>query len=162
MSTVTEYLADREVEFLAFDHTRTETAIQEARTLGVASGEVAKTIVLDTSVGHALAVIPASRRLDTKRAADAMGDRHVRLATEAEIAKDFADYQLGAIPPLAGLLGIPLYVDEELARHESVVFASGKQTESVKMRTADLLADQKVTIVPLCEREATFDEDWME
>jgi Cys-tRNA(Pro) deacylase len=162
MSTVTEYLADREVGFLAFDHDRAFTAIGEAQTLGVAPGEVAKTIVLDTSAGHAIAVIPASRRLDLRLAAHAIGDARVRLASEQEISKDFAAYELGAIPPIAGLVEVPLYVDSELAGHDTIVFASGRQTESVKMRTADLLADKRATIAPLCERVRTYDEDWME
>ena len=162
MSTVTQYLADRELEFLAFDHPPTQTAVDEARTLGVAPGAVAKAIVLDTPNGHVVAVIPGSRRLDMKRVAEAVGPGHVSLADEAEISKDFPDYELGAIPPLSGLLGIPLYVDEELAGHERIVFASGRQTESVKMRTADLLAGPTVTIAPLCRQQKTFDEDWME
>jgi prolyl-tRNA editing enzyme YbaK/EbsC (Cys-tRNA(Pro) deacylase) len=162
MSTVTEYLADHELEFLAFDHNRTETAIEEARALGVAPGEVAKTILLDTPAGHVLAVIPASRRLDKDLVALAMGKGVVELATESEIESDLPGYELGAIPPLAGLLGMHMYVDSELATHKTVIFASGKQTESVKMRTADLIAEERVTVAPLCEREPAYDEDWME
>lgn len=162
MSTVTEYLADREVEFLAFDHDRTETAAEEARALGVAPGQVAKSIVLHTGAGYAIAVIPASRRLDLKGATEATGAADSRLATEKEIAAAFPAYELGAIPPLAALLGVDVYVDSELAGHESVVFASGRQSESVKMHLADLLKDDRVTVVPLCESLRTYDEDWME
>lgn len=162
MSTVTEYLADREVEFLAFDHPKAETAAQEAIVLAVAPGEVAKTIVLDTPSGHVVAVLPASRRLDIGLAAKAAGVKHVKLATEAEIGKDFPGFQLGAVPPLAGLLDVPVYVDTELARHETVVFASGRQTESVKMRMADLVEHPRVAIAPLCAPQRTYDQDWME
>lgn len=160
MSTVTTYLRAHDVEFLTFDHIRTETAAGEARTLGVAPGEVAKTIVLDTPAGHALAVIPASKRLDLHLVADAIGSRPIRLAAESEIAADFPGFDLGAIPPLSGLLGVPVYIDEELVRHEAIVFASGKQTESVKMRTSSFLADEMVVVAPIC-RDETSGKDWI-
>ena len=162
MSIVTEYLADHEIEFFAYDHARTETALEEARTLGVGAGRVAKTLVLDTSAGHVLAVIPANRRLDMRLAGQATGDPHTTLAAESEISHDFPGYDLGTIPPLAGLLGMPVYVDQELTGHESVLFASGRQTESVKMHISDLLAYHDVMIAPLCEPRESFDRDWME
>lgn len=162
MSTVTQYLADRHIDFLAFDHPRTYTSIAEARELGMDADEVAKTIVLDTKAGHVLAVIAASRRLDLPLTRVAVGDPDARLADEREIARDFPDYELGAIPPIGSLLTLPTYVDEQLATHASVVFASGRQTESVKIHVADLIEDPNVKVVPLVRRQQSFDQDWME
>jgi Ala-tRNA(Pro) deacylase len=161
MSAVTKYLADHRVPHIALDHARTQTALEEASELGVAPGQVAKVILLDTASGHAVAVLPSSRRLDLKRIAHAMGDARVRLATEAEITEHFPDFELGALPPLAGMLQIPIYLDEELASHRSIVFAAGKQMESVMMRTADLLAETSINVAPFCARQ-DLDEDWMD
>lgn len=162
MSTVTEYLSDRQIEFLAFDHPRTFTSISEARQLGVNPDDVAKTVVLDTKAGHVLAVISASHKLDMPLVRTATKDPDATLADEREIARDFPGYELGAIPPIGSLLSLPTYVDEELAAHESVVFASGRQTESVKMHVVDLVTDPNVTVVPLVRRQQSFDQDWME
>lgn len=158
MSTVTEFLRAGEIEFLRFEHDRTPSATFQARSLGIAPGIVAKTIVLDTAAGHALALIPASARLDMKRVAAATGDPHVRLSSEHEIAEDFPGFELGAIPPMPGLLEVPLFVDRALIRQEAIVFASGRQTESVKMHTVDLLAQPNVTVVSLSR--VAFDGDW--
>jgi Ala-tRNA(Pro) deacylase len=149
MPTVTEYLEGRGVSFEVIPHDRAYTSIEEARALGVAADEVLKTIVLNTEAGHALAVIPASRRLDINSAQEAVGDKHAQFATEEEMERDFPDYELGAVPPLGSLTGAPTYVDPEVMGHETVVFAAGSQNQSVKVRTEDLFRDEPVTRVPL-------------
>src|SRR5207248_10096484 len=88
-------------------------------------------------------------------------DRHVRLATEQELLRDFPDFELGALPPLGSLLGAPLYVDQEVLQHETVVFAAGSQTESVQIRTADLLQHEQVTALPLIKHADDNDKDWL-
>jgi prolyl-tRNA editing enzyme YbaK/EbsC (Cys-tRNA(Pro) deacylase) len=89
-----------------------------------------KTLAVRTGPGYALVVIPASRRLDLHLVRDALGDHHARLASEEELGRDFAGYQLGALPPLGALLGRELYVDPEVLQHDTVAFAAGSQTES--------------------------------
>jgi Ala-tRNA(Pro) deacylase len=149
MATVTEHLEGRGVPFEPVPHERAYTSIEEARALGISADEVVKTIVLDTEGGHALAVIPASRRLDIKRAREATGDNHARLATEEELERDFPAYELGALPPLGSLLGTPTYVDPEVLAHVTLVFPAGTQNESVKVRTEDLFREEPFTRAPL-------------
>jgi Ala-tRNA(Pro) deacylase len=90
----------------------------------------------------------------------AVGDRHVRLATEQELRRDFPGIELGALPPLGSLLGAPLYVDQEVLQHETVVFAAGSQTESVQLRTADLLQHEQLTALRLIRHADENDKDW--
>ncbi len=91
----------------------------------------------------------------------AVGDRHARLATEQELLRDFPGIELGALPPLGSLLGAPLYVDQEVLQHDTVVFAAGSQTESVQVRTADLLQHEQVTTLPLIKHADENDKDWL-
>jgi Ala-tRNA(Pro) deacylase len=147
--TVIDHLTSRGVTFEAIPHEKAYTSIEEARALGIAADEVVKTIVLDTAAGHALVAVPGYRRLDMKLVEQAVGDHHARLASEEELARDFPDYELGSLPPIGSLLGAPLYVDPEVMAHETVVFAAGRQTESVKVRTEDLFREEPVTIVAL-------------
>ena len=99
MSDVTDQLTKRGVPHEVISHEQAYTSTDEALALGISADELVKTIVLDTGSGHALAVIPGSRRLDIRAAERAVGDKHVRLATEEEIEKDFPGYELGAMPP---------------------------------------------------------------
>jgi prolyl-tRNA editing enzyme YbaK/EbsC (Cys-tRNA(Pro) deacylase) len=96
MSVVTEHLKRRGSAFEVIPHQQAYASVDEARALGVDAGEVLKTLALRTGSGYALMVIPASRRLDLHLAREALGDSHARLATEDELVRDFADYQLGA------------------------------------------------------------------
>jgi prolyl-tRNA editing enzyme YbaK/EbsC (Cys-tRNA(Pro) deacylase) len=45
-----------------------------------------------------------------------------------------------------------VYVDPEVLEHNTVVFAAGTQTESVKMRPQDLFGTEQITTVPLVKR----------
>ena len=58
-------------------------------------------------------------------------------------------------------LGAPLYVDQEVLQHETVVFAAGSQTESVQIKTADLLRHEQVTTRPLIKHADENGKDWL-
>jgi Ala-tRNA(Pro) deacylase len=164
MSRLREHLEVHGVPFEPITHQQTYTSIAEARALGIDASEVLKTVAMRVAGGYALMAVPATCRLDLHLVQAAVGDRRARLATEAELQRDFPDVELGALPPLALLLGGPLYVDPEVLQHDTVVFAAGSQTESVKLRTADLLRFQReqVTTAPLI-RQADDDDhkDWL-
>jgi Ala-tRNA(Pro) deacylase len=136
--------------------------VDEARALGIAAGEVLKPLAMQTGSGYALVVIPASRRLDLQLARAALADNQARLATEDELGRDFPGYDLGALPPLGALLGARVYVDPELLGHDTVVFAAGSQTESIKMRTEDLFGSERATTVPLIKRPERAGDDPIE
>lgn len=152
MSVVTEHLQQQGSAFEVVAHRQAYTCIEEARALGVDAGEVLKTVAVRVGPGYALMVIPASRRLDLRLVRKAVGDSHARLATEDELRRDFAGYELGALPPLGALVSANVWVDPEVLGHDTVAFAAGTQTESVKMRTEDLFAGAQVTTVPLARR----------
>ena len=83
------------------------------------------------------------------------------LPPKRKLLRDFPDIELGALPPLGSLLGAPLYVDQEVLQHETVVFAAGSQTQSVQIKTADLLQHEQVTTLPLIKRADENSKDWL-
>ena len=159
MSLVTEYLTGRGVTFEVVPHGRTLTSLQEARELGVTADEVLKTVALRTRGKYLLAVVPASRRLDLRLVRETLEDPGVRLASEAELAADFPGYELGALPPLGSLLGVPMLVDPEVLGHETVLFAAGLETESVQVAAGELFRDEPLAILPLTRRDGRASEE---
>jgi Ala-tRNA(Pro) deacylase len=159
MSVVTEHLERQGYTFEVIPHRQAYTSIDEARALGVDAGDVLKTLAVRSSSGYALLVIPASRRLDLHLAREAVGDNQARLATEEELVRDFAGYQLGALPPLPGLVDAEVYVDPEVLRHDTVAFAAGTQTESVRLRPGELFGGGQVTTAPLVRHPERASED---
>jgi Ala-tRNA(Pro) deacylase len=159
MSLVTEHLIGRGVRFEVIPHRRAFTSIQEARELGVAADEVLKTVGLRSKGKYVLAVVPASRRLELRLVRESLDDPDARLASEAELAADFPGYELGALPPLGSLLGVPLLVDPEVLEHGLVVFAAGTETESVRVAAAELFWDEPLAVLPLTRRDERASED---
>ena len=153
MSLVTDYLDERGLAYEVVPHRRSFTSLQEASALGVAADQVVKTVALWTGDKYVLAVLPASRRLELRLVHQALEDPGARLASEAELGADFPGYELGALPPLGSLLGVPLLVDPEVLEHAVVVFAAGLATESIRVGTGELFADQPVTILRLTRRD---------
>jgi Ala-tRNA(Pro) deacylase len=146
MSLVTDYLGKRGVAFEVVAHRRAFTSFQEARELGVAAEEVLKTVAVRTQGTYVLAVVPASRRLDLRLVRESLDDPDARLASEAELQADFPGYELGALPPLGSLLGVRLLVDPEVLGHETVLFAAGTETESIRVRVGELFRDEPLTL----------------
>jgi Ala-tRNA(Pro) deacylase len=161
MTQVTEYLETRGVPFETIAHQQAHTSIAEAGVLGIDASQVIKTVAVRVAGGYALMAIPASCRLDMDLVQAAVGDRHVRLATEHELLRDFPSFDLGALPPLGSLLGAPLYVDPEALQHETVVFAAGSRTESVQLKTADLLQHEQMTTLPLIKDADENGKEWL-
>jgi Ala-tRNA(Pro) deacylase len=151
VADVSRALRQRGPHFEIVQHARAVGAIQEAISLGLAADEVLKAVVLETSYGPALAVLPASRRLDMDLVRAATGDRHARIATEAEIEREIPDCELGAVPPLGSVVHTAVYVDPEVLRRSVVAFAAGSQTSSAKGPTAELFRGESVTITPIAE-----------
>ena len=88
-------------------HAHTESATAEAEALGLAPADVAKTLVVATPQGYVRAVLPASERIDLGKLSEIVGERKktLRLASEDDLARDYAEFELGAVPPVGGARG---------------------------------------------------------
>ena len=71
-----------------------------AQALHVPGREVAKTVLLRSRGGpYVVAVLPATKSIDFKKASQALGGAPLELATELEIAEYCPDCEFGALPP---------------------------------------------------------------
>jgi Ala-tRNA(Pro) deacylase len=137
---VTSFLDEAGIDFEVLEHAHTERAADEAAALGVAPEEVAKTLVVATPGGSVRAVLLASERLDLHKVAEFLGatGKQVHLASEDDLARDYPDFELGAVPPFGGKAD-PVIVDLRLAERDAVVLEAGKHTQSVRLKAADLV-----------------------
>lgn len=149
MTTVTDHLEHLGIRFQVLPHARATSAMGEALALGVSAEEVAKAVLLDVDDGHALAIVPASRRVDVDLVREALGQDHVHLASEDEVAHDFPEYELGALPPLPTLLHVPVVIDPTLVAHRRITFAAGTQRESIQADSDEVFTGASVTIAPI-------------
>ena len=134
------YLDDHGVSFEVVEHARSESAAAEAHAAHYPPEQTAKTVVLASPEGYRFAVIPASDRLDLRKAADALGVKRpeLRLATEAEMAADFPSYEVGAIPPLGPDTPAEL-IDLRLLAYERVLCSAGDHEHSLVIDPRDVV-----------------------
>ena len=129
------------LDYELITHSPTMSAGEEAVTIGVPRDEVGKTLVLVTDHGNVRAIVPASERLDLHKVRELLGSgHHARLATEAELADAYPMFELGAVPPFGGRSGDRTILDRRLADHDTVVVEAGTHTESLRLKTRDLVA----------------------
>jgi prolyl-tRNA editing enzyme YbaK/EbsC (Cys-tRNA(Pro) deacylase) len=157
VSVMGAYLEFLGIPFEEIPHAKVSAALEAAAVASAAPAEVLETVVVHSHGGYALVVIPASRRVDMRAVREAVGDHQARFATERELERAFF-YDLGAMPPLGSLVGAKTYVDPEVFVHETVVFAAGSQTESIRCRTADLFRSEPITVTTLTGARAAEPE----
>lgn len=151
MTILTDYLEGKGIEYEVLMHERAFTGIEEAHALGIKADEVLKTVIADTKDGHVALVLPSGERLDMSLVREVLDDPGATLATEGEITHDFGGFDLGALPPIAPLLGVDTIVDPTVHDHGPVIFAAGTQTESVKVEAERLFAFQPVRFAQIAE-----------
>lgn len=150
-SGIVEALERAQARYELLHHERTESADEEARALGLRLDEVAKTLVVETPAGPVRAVLPAGERLDLHRLRDALGlHGRLRLASEAELGRDYPEFELGSVPPVGGAHVDRVAVDVRVAACETVVLEAGSHADSVRLRPADLVALTGATVADLC------------
>lgn len=144
-------LEEAGIAYELLPHAHAETAAAEADALGVAPAQVAKTLVVATPSGFVRAVLPASERLDLQKLRAIVGDaKRTRLASEEELARDYPEFELGAIAPFGGARRDRVIVERRLAKAESLVVA-GSHVQSLSLRAADLLKLTGAEVADICQ-----------
>lgn len=147
---LTSELSKKGIEYELVSHVRTEHAADEASALGVTGQKVGKTLILKSGDRFVRAVLPASERLDLRRAREHLDDRELRLATEGELAEVYPGFELGAVPPFGGPAGDRVLLDSRIAGLEHVTFEAGTHVDSLTLRVRDLIALTKADVADLC------------
>jgi Ala-tRNA(Pro) deacylase len=149
---LTRLLDEAGARYELLPHAHTESAVAEARALGVAPADVAKTLVVATPEGYVRTVLPASERIDMNKLRAVYGGSKtkVQLASEEDLRRDYPEFDLGAVPPVGGGRHDPVIVDSRVAERDSVVMEAGSHEESVRISTGELLRVAEAAIADIC------------
>jgi Ala-tRNA(Pro) deacylase len=136
---VQEYLREKDVSFEVMEHEPTYDAQHLAHAVHVHGQEVAKTVLLRADHGYkyVVAVLPATHRIDLRKASELLGGANAELATEMEIAEHCPDCEFGALPPFGWQYAMKTIVDQSLAKDEEIVFEGNTHDEAIRMKYAD-------------------------
>ncbi len=125
-------------EIHTFDES-THNSELAAKSLGVAVGQIAKTILIMVDDAPVVVVISGDRRVDFKKVKALRGGRRVRLAGPEDVTA-CTGFKVGAVCPVALPDGIPVYLDASLKRFETVYPAAGETNNMFVTTPAELLA----------------------
>lgn len=119
---------------------RKTSALDMAAASGIDPARLFKTLIVETDGGKfAVAVVPASRDLDRKALARAMGVKRIDLAPK-EKAMALTGYEMGACSPLGQKKRLPTFIDESAQGFETIYVSGGGFGIELEMAASDLAA----------------------
>jgi len=132
-----EFLDGEKVKYVVIQHSPAFTAQEIAASAHVSGKELAKTVMVLIDGKMAMAVVPASFKVNLDRLGEVAGAERVELAGESAFESMFPGCELGAMPPFSNLYDVAVYVSERLADDEEIAFNAGSHTELVRLAYAD-------------------------
>ena len=132
-----EFLDNHQIKYVTITHSSAYTAQEVAASAHIPGKEMAKIVMVEIDGRIAMAVLPASYRVDLHELKEATGAEQVKLACEKEFADMFPGCEVGAMPPFGNLFGMDVFVAAPLAEDEDIAFNAGTHTELVRMAYED-------------------------
>lgn len=154
-----KFLDSHNAKYAVSTHHTAYTAREVASVEHLPAREVAKVVMVFGDGKYHMIVIPANRLVDFQEVRHTLGLSQARLATENELAKLFPDCELGAMPPIGPMYGLPIYLDSSLLDEDMIAFNAGTHRDVVHMKTEDYRNMVQPTMVSLA-REAAMRHDW--
>ncbi len=132
-----EFLKTNGVAHIVVNHPLAFTATSVAGAAHISGKEMAKTVVVNLDGRPALAVLPATQKVDLERLRRATGATSIELTDEREFTADFPGCEVGAMPPFGNLYGMEVFVEPRLAADPEIAFNAGSHTELIRMAYKD-------------------------
>jgi Ala-tRNA(Pro) deacylase len=132
-----EFLDANKVKYVSIQHSSAYTAQEIAASAHIPGQDIAKTVIVKIDGKIAMAVLPASYKINFDNLKDSLGVKDIRLAYEQEFIDKFPDCEVGAMPPFGNVYNMDVYVAEALTENEEIAFNACTHTELIKMKFVD-------------------------
>jgi len=132
-----DFLDNQNIKYVTITHSPTYTAQEIAASAHIPGKVMAKTVMVKIDGKMAMAVLPASCKVDFDLLKKAAGASTVGLASEQEFKNLFPECEIGAMPPFGNLYGMEVFVADALAEDEEIVFNAGSHTELIRLAYKD-------------------------
>ena len=149
MNRLRDYLDERKVKYVVIIHSPSYTAQEIAAAAHIPGKELAKSVVLKLDGKMALAVLPASQKVDLELCKKRTNAKKVELAGEEEFKYRFPECEIGAMPPFGNLYEMETYVSESLGENEHIAFNAGNHRELIKIAYRDFINLAQPKIIPM-------------
>jgi Ala-tRNA(Pro) deacylase len=144
------WLKARQVAFSVSTHEPVYTSEEAARVRGTALSSGAKALIVKAGNRFCMLVLPADRRVDSKKLRAALGVKGSRFATKEEVA-ELTGLEPGSIPPFGSFFGLETHCDQALSQNESINFNAADHGVSIQMKYGDYLAVEQPGLAELTD-----------
>jgi Cys-tRNA(Pro) deacylase len=126
-----------EIEPRAFPAS-TRTAAEAADTIGVAPGQIVKSLVFAVDGEVVMALVGGDRTLDEAKLAAAVGGARCERVDAASV-REATGYAIGGVPPFGHRRSLRVFVDEGLLAFDVLWAAAGSPHTNFPIGPADLV-----------------------
>lgn len=112
-----------ETEVVEFAQT-TRTAQDAALAIGTTLGQIVKSLVFLADGRPVLALVSGTNRLDVGKVRALVGAGRVERA-DADTVRTLTGYAIGGVPPVGHAQALPIFLDRDLLRYDTVYAAAG-------------------------------------
>jgi len=144
---ILQHLDHMKIPYERINHRRDYTARQTASDCSMKPACFAKVVVVEADGRKLLSVLPADHALDLGRFERLLGCDRISLLPESSLMTYFPDCELGALPALGNLYGLPVYVSPELTRQEKIAFNAGTHEQAIRMNYKDFDRMVRPTVI---------------
>jgi Ala-tRNA(Pro) deacylase len=131
------FLDKHKVKYVLIQHSTAYTASEIAALAHVPGKELAKTVIICIKKKLAMAVLPASFRIDFDQLKKALKEKDLHMATESEFRDRFPECEVGAMPPFGNLYDMEVFVAESLAEDKEITFNACSHRELIRLAYKD-------------------------
>jgi Ala-tRNA(Pro) deacylase len=142
------WLKQNGVTFTVLRHEPVFTSEQAAAVRGTSLASGAKALVVKAGEKFVLLVLPADRKLDSRKAREVLKVKALRFASKEEV-QSLTGLQPGSIPPFGSLFQLATYCDPALGENPSINFNAGDHAISIQMTYNDYLQAEKPQMIPI-------------
>ena len=137
-----------DLQIILFD-TSTHTSELAAETLGVAVGQIAKSLVFLADGEPVVVVTCGDKKVNTKQLARQIGCKKLKFADSTTV-EETTGFPPGGVSPVGLLTPLPVYVDKSLYQYDVVYAAAGTANSVLPVSPARLQEVIGAEVVDAC------------
>lgn len=154
------WLTHHALEFEIHEHHASYTALGTARAEHVSPDTFSKVVLVATHDGRrVMLVVDACDRVDLTKVCRAIDSADARLLDEDEMATVAPQDELGALPAVGALYGLPMYADHAVREDAAITFNAGSHRYAVRIERAGWERATGVVYADLARSDVTPDDN---
>jgi Ala-tRNA(Pro) deacylase len=145
---VIKYLEVAGIKHDILEHRTVYTAMDAAATMKRKIDEIAKSLLVKADKDYYLVLLPADQKLNFEKLAKAIS-KHKKITIKSikipgeEIVKELTKAKNATLSAFGGLHGLPVVLDQKLAKAKKAIFSSGSFNHSIEMAVKDYMSKEQ-------------------